>query len=159
MLGAFFDFWWETLGVAARYPLAGLYEEALWSEGAALLGFFLSPFVGLVALFVWSLVLHLFALILAPQRQPLSATVRVVSYAVGPNLFAVVPFFGILVGTVWGLVLQAVGMREAHRTTTGRGVAIVLLPLAVLGLALTPLLMLLMVAVLGISLLEWPTAS
>ncbi len=153
VLGAFFEFWWDSLGVVARYPLAGLYEEALWSETSALMGFFLSPFVGMIALFVWSLVLHLFVLMLAPDRRPFGATLRVVCYAVGPNLFTVVPFIGFLVGAVWGLVLQVVGMREAHRTSTGRGVAIVLLPMLIAGLMVTFLLFL-VVATLGISLIE-----
>jgi hypothetical protein len=153
VLSAFFDFWWESLGVAARYPLAGLYEEAVWSESSALLGFFLSPFVGLGALFVSSLVVHLFVLMLAPDRQPLGATLRVLCYSVGPTLFAVVPFLGALVGGVWGLVLTIVGIREAHRTSTGRGVAIVLLPLLIAGF-MVGFVLFLFVATLGISLIE-----
>lgn len=153
VLGAFFQFWWDSLGFAARYRLPGLYENVMSSETSALLGFFLSPFVGLVALFVWSLVLHLFVLMLAPDRRPLGATLRVVCYAAGPNLFTVIPFLGVLVGAVWSLVLQIVGLREAHRTSTGRGVTIVLLPMLIAGLVLT-FLIVLVVAILGIGLIE-----
>lgn len=147
---AFFTLWWEALGWMPVFPIP---PEMGSERGAlALVDFFLSPFVALLGLGIGSLVLHLFAILLAPDRRGLGATVRVLSYGAGPAVFAVVPVLGPLVGLAWSLVLHVVGMREAHRTTTGRAAAIVFLPLAVF-LALVVLTILALVLVAGVTLL------
>jgi len=92
------------------------------------LQFFWAPFGALLALGLGTLVLHLFTLMLAPERRNMGATARVVCYSRGPLLWSIVPIIGSLVGWVWALVLAIQGMRAAHRTSTGRAVAIVLLP-------------------------------
>jgi hypothetical protein len=58
-----------------------------------------------------------------------------------------VPIVGTLVGAVWGIVLQVVGIRTAHRTTTGRAALVVILPTVLLGITL----FFLMVAALGLA--------
>lgn len=157
--GAFFTLWWETLGV---WPTAwvgwgewGAEMGPLLPEpgpAAALAGFFLSPFVALFGLGVWTVILHLFVLLFVPGRRTLGATARVVCYASGPTVFSAVPFLGSVVGLVWATVLQVVGVREVHRTTTGRAAAAVLVPLA-LAVVLVVLAFLLLVLI-GVSLLQ-----
>jgi hypothetical protein len=56
------------------------------------------------------------------------ATFRVVCYASSPEVFQIVPICGGLVGGVWGFAISVVGLREVHRTTTGKAAAAVLLP-------------------------------
>lgn len=138
--GAFFTLWWSALGLAGTLPFALPVADLDVGRGAlALVEFFLTPFAALLGLVLWTLILHLFALFLAPERRGLRATARVLCYASGPAVFTLVPFLGPLVGFFWGLVLQVLGLRAAHRTTTGRAVAIVLLPMGIfllLGFAL-----------------------
>lgn len=146
---AFFALWWEALGWVPVFPLA---PQMGADRGAlAIVDFFLSPFLALLGLGIGSLVLHFFALLLAPDRRDLRATVRVLSYGVGPAVFTIVPLLGPLVALAWSLVVHVVGIREAHRTTTGRAAAIVLLPWA-LFLALVVLAILALVAVAGLTL-------
>lgn len=92
-----------------------------------LVDFFLTPFWAVTSLVITSLLLHLFVLLLVPGRRSLTATVRTVCYACGPAVFAVIPFVGGLVAWIWGAVLTVIGLREAHRTTTGRAFAVWLL--------------------------------
>ena len=92
--------------------------------------FFLAPFWAVLYLIIASLVLHVFVLLLVPGRRSLTATVRTICYACGPGVFAVVPFIGGWVAGVWGIVLTVIGLREAHRTTTGRAFAAWLLAAA-----------------------------
>ncbi|MFQ5888995.1 MAG: YIP1 family protein [Gemmatimonadota bacterium] len=128
---AFFTLVWTAAGVEPT----GLEDfEALQirREAFIFLNFTLSPFIALLALAVSSLVLHLLALMLSPQRRPLGATARAFCYSAGPWLLTIVPWAGALAGGAWAVVLLVFGIREAHRTTTGRAVAIVLLPLALL---------------------------
>lgn len=88
-------------------------------------GFFVAPFAALVGLAISTLVFHLGALVLAPDRRGIGATLRVVCYAAGPSVLAAVPVVGGPVGLIWTWVLQVVGLREVHRTGTGRAVVMV----------------------------------
>lgn len=122
--GAFFALLWQAVGFSV------LDTEAYLGAGRAaaagpVVSFFTTPFVALFALIIVTLLYHLGALLLAPERRGLAATARVVCYAAGPSVLAVVPIFGSLVGAVWSLVLQVVGLREVHRTGTGRAVVMV----------------------------------
>lgn len=96
--------------------------DAVGSAGR-LADFFLTPFWAVLSLVITSLLLHLFVLLLVPGRRSLTATVRTVCYACGPAVFAIIPFVGGLVAWMWGAVLTVIGLREAHRTTTGRAIA------------------------------------
>ena len=155
VVAALFTLWWRMLGV-----MVGV-RSILWQDGTmrlstgadAVLEFFVTPFAALVGLLVWTLILHVLVVLLAPQRRGLAATARGLCYSYGPAVFAVVPVAGALVGLVWTLVLEVVALREAHRTTTGRAVAIVLLPLAALAVLLTAL-VIFAVLVLGLTAVE-----
>ena len=118
----------ETLAEIMNAPL----PDAPGATGATtrLADFFLTPFWAVLYLIVTTLLLHVFVLVLAPQRRSLTATVRTICYAAGPGLFAIVPLVGGLVAGVWGVVLTVIGLREAHRTTTGRAFTIWLLSAA-----------------------------
>lgn len=123
VLGAFFHLLWQAYLYVPLTAGGGTY-----GGGTYLVQFFTTPFVVLLGVGVQALILHLFVLLLAPRRRGLGSTARVVCYAWGPVLLLAVPFVGGLAGYVWTVVLQVVGIREAHRTTTGRAVAVVLAP-------------------------------
>jgi len=119
-----------------------------------LLSFFITPFAVLAGLAAMTLVQHLFVLMLAPERRGLGATARVLCYASGIGLLSgiVPPAFGpagtmpgvggalyllvyvtmVVAVEAWYVAVMATGIREAHSVSTGRAVAIVLLPIAVL---------------------------
>jgi len=87
-----------------------------------------------IALFVASAILHLFVLIVGAARTSTSGyegTFRAVAYASVASLAKIIPIFGGLVSVVWMIVLLVKGLERMHRTTTGRAVAAVLLPIAV----------------------------
>jgi hypothetical protein len=93
-----------------------------------LVGFLMSPVVQLVSLFLGAAVTQLMLLMLLPGRGTYARTVRIYCYAYSPAVFVVVPYFGQLISVVWSLFTVVIGIREAHRTTTGRAVAAVLIP-------------------------------
>jgi hypothetical protein len=65
-------------------------------------------------------------------NESLEATYAVIAYAQGSTaLFAIVPFCGGLIGAIWALVVEIVGLRQAHHTTSGRAAAGVLLPIVI----------------------------
>jgi hypothetical protein len=99
------------------------------------------PIVTAIGLFIGAGIYHLLVLLLIrPSHAGYEATFRVVAYAAVLQLLswlAFIPILGILVAIaigVYNIVLTVIGVREIHATTTGRAVAVVLIPVVVFGL-------------------------
>lgn len=157
VLSSFFWLWWTAVLSRVEIPfLAGLggFSNPVSESGAAggsvagsaLFTFFIAPFSAIISLIVWSMLLHLFVLMLGRRRRNLTATVRVISYAAGPSILGVVPVLGWMVGLVWSMVLTVVGVREAHRMSTGMAAGVVLLALVVPFLVFVVLVVVMVVA-------------
>jgi hypothetical protein len=110
--------------------------KALLEVAFALAG----PVVILAALFIWGGILHLCLMLVGGARGEFETTLRVYAYSMGPALFQWIPLCGGLIGFVWGIVLQIIGLSKAHGISGGRAAAAVLLPVflccACLGLAM-----------------------
>lgn len=119
VVGSFFTLLWDAGGVSLAH-FAGAVEAGGSAATGPVVNFVLSPFLALFTLLMVTAVYHLGAVMVASDRRGMGATARVVCYASSPALLAVVPVVGALVGAIWSLVLQVVGLREAHRTTTPR---------------------------------------
>ncbi len=144
VLAGLFGLLWQQLvfGSLARHLLrawagtrwgGGEWPVGRWGAASGVFWFFLSPFVGLFALGVWTVILHVFVLVLVPTRRGIGETARVVCYSWGPALLTIVPVVGPLAAYwVWIPILQVVGLREAHRTTTTRALLVWLAPLVLL---------------------------
>lgn len=104
-------------------------------EGSPLVDFLLSPALLLLSLFVAGGVTHLMVLALVPQNQGFQATLRVFCFAYSPALLAAVlgflPSLSMVLGIAWMTALSVVGIREVHRTSTGRALTAVLIPLVI----------------------------
>ncbi len=93
----------------------------------------LAPVLILIGLFIWSGIVHLFLMMLGGHKQSASGfegTFRAVSYSYVSSLAQIIPIFGGLIALVWNLVLQVIALVRWHRTTTGKAVGAVLLPIA-----------------------------
>ncbi len=119
--------------------------------GGAIVGFVLGmilwPIYVAVSLFIGAGIYYLLVMLLAGQSNAgYEATFRVGAYAsviLVPlaivSIFNVIPVVGpfisgllSLVIGVYGVIIQVLGIREVHSTTTGRAVAVVLIPTAVI---------------------------
>jgi hypothetical protein len=92
----------------------------------------LAPVLLLIWFFIWSGIVHLFLMMLGGHKQSSSGfegTFRAVSYGYVSSLAQLIPFVGGLIAFVWNLVLQVIGLVRMHRTSTGKAVGAVLLPL------------------------------
>lgn len=94
---------------------------------------------GIVGLFVGAGIYHLLVLLFVrPANAGFEATFRVVAYPSALLLvtwLATIPILGIfiaLAALVYNVILNIVGIREVHSTTTGRAALVVLIPIAVL---------------------------
>jgi hypothetical protein len=90
----------------------------------------IAPLVNLIVLFIWSGLIHLVLSLVGGAPRGFTATLRVVCYSQTTSVAILVPYIGGLVQIVWGLVLQIIGLSQAHRTTGGKAALAVLVPLA-----------------------------
>ena len=89
------------------------------------------PLLIAIGLFIISGIFHLCLLIVGAGKRGFEATFRVVAYTSSTQVFAIVPVIGAFIMTIYNLVLWTIGFRESHRTTTGRALIAVLLPVIV----------------------------
>jgi hypothetical protein len=83
-----------------------------------------------ITLAIWSGILHLCLYLVGGVTEGYEATFRVVSYSTVTSIFNAVPVVG-AVASLWGLVLHVIGLRETHKTTTGKAVAAVAIPVVI----------------------------
>jgi hypothetical protein len=113
--------------------LGGWYAELYAGEGLEAPGpswslflFFLSPFIGLVMLAIHVGLTHLGVRLFVPEPRPIGVTGRALCYVGAPQVVAIVPLLGWLVGPLWSLFLAVVAVQRVHATSTGRAVAAVI---------------------------------
>jgi hypothetical protein len=88
--------------------------------------------VGLaVCTVAWAAVLHVCLAVLGGAKGGYGTTLKAVCYASSATAFNVFPVCGAALGFVWQVVLQVIGLRELHRTTTTRAFWAWLLPFLV----------------------------
>jgi hypothetical protein len=120
-----------TLGAAAKGEpamVAAVGGMAVFSVVAAIF----IPIMVLVGSFVGAAVLHVFLWIVGGARRSFEATYAVAAYCGGSTgLLGLIPMCGGLIGAVWNIVVEVIGLREVHGTTTGKAVLAVLLPMIV----------------------------
>jgi len=80
-----------------------------------------------VSVWITAAVLHVCAMITGAATQGFDATFRAVAYSTGPTVFAWIPLVGSLAG-IWVVVLEVIAVENLHRTTRGRAIFAVLLP-------------------------------
>jgi len=90
---------------------------------------FVFPVFIAAGLFIGTGILHLCLTLTGAAKKDFSVTFKVVVYAQGATgLLGVIPIFGSVVGMVWGLYIEIIGLRLAHKTTTGRVLLAIFLP-------------------------------
>ncbi|HWV37546.1 MAG TPA: YIP1 family protein [Vulgatibacter sp.] len=103
-------------------------DEAWRETGIGLLPLAIgAAILSTVSVWINAAVLHVCALIAGAASQGFDATFRSVAYSTGPSIFAWVPLVGGLSG-IWVLVLEVIAIQNLQRTTRGRAILAVLLP-------------------------------
>jgi hypothetical protein len=104
-------------------------EGLAMGTGVSIVVMVFAPVFVLVGIFIWAAIVHLFLMMVGGANSGFGATVRVMSYATTAQLAQVVPLCGGIIGAVWAIVLEIIGLAQAHRTTQGKAALAVLLPL------------------------------
>lgn len=130
---------WETLfgmSILSTFP-PEVREQLPFLVGGSSFGLVLSlilaPIYIVVALFVWSALLHL-CLVLVGGLKDSSAgfegTFRVVSYTTVAQLGSLVPVLGSVITLIWSIILGVIGITSLHKSSQGQAIAALLIPLA-----------------------------
>jgi hypothetical protein len=109
--------------------------------GSLIANIFLIPIGTAIGLFIGAAIYHLLVLLIVrPSHAGYEATFRAVAYASALQILGwlgYIPILGIVVGiaiAIYNVVLSVIGIREMHATTTGRAVAVVLIPVIIIGI-------------------------
>jgi hypothetical protein len=109
----------DVVGMGAMYGL---------TVGWGLLMVVLAPLFVVIGVFIAAAVLHLMLMIVGGAANGFEATVRVVCYTQTAQLAGIIPFCGGIITLVWTVILYVTGLSIAHRTTQGKALVAVLLP-------------------------------
>ena len=91
----------------------------------------IAPLLNLITLFVWSGVVHVFLMMVGGAPSGFAATLRVTCYSQTAAIAVIVPVAGGLIQPIWFLILQIIGLSQAHRVSGGKAAFAVIVPLAV----------------------------
>jgi hypothetical protein len=103
---------------------------------SALLSLIFAPLTVLVSMFLAAWVTHFCLWIVRGAKNGVRATFRVMAYGQATNIFLAVPYVGLAVMPVWGVVVAIGGLAGAHGIGRWRAFFAIFLPFVVLtGLA------------------------
>lgn len=135
-LGFLFSQAWDLMfGGLLRGLLSGIegIDPSVFAPGAAVTLFALVvfPVMYIVGVFISTGIAHLCLMIVgatAESRSGFEGTLKVVAYSQVGSLAGIVPFVGSIFAVLWILVLEVIGFASVHRTTQGRALLAVLIP-------------------------------
>ena len=120
-------------GAIARGWAAGAVPASLATElGGLLCALVITPLFCVLGVFINGGVLHGCLKLVGGANNSFETTARVVAYAGGAvNALNIVPLLGSLAASLWGPVLYTIALKEAHKTTYGRVILALLIPLMI----------------------------
>jgi hypothetical protein len=124
----FLVLWQMTFGSLAMLADSASAEEVMFSTWVMVVCMVFSPLLAAVALFIQTGIYHLVLLLLGDGQRGFPITFRAVAYGSTPQLLAVIPFCGELVGGVWNIILEIIGASQGHGTEWWRALLAYFLP-------------------------------
>jgi hypothetical protein len=88
----------------------------------------MAPLIVVASTFFAAAIVHLLLIMFGGAPQPYETTFRVISYSWAVGVFNLLPICGVFIGAIWRVVVQIIGLREAHGVPGGRAAAAVLIP-------------------------------
>lgn len=130
-IGALFSLFWEyllfdQLGRMPQWPADMPFEM---NRSLLVVAVPFVPIALIISLLVMSFIYHLCLLITGSAKNGWEVTFRVIAYASSPAILFFIPICGGFIAAAWSWILQIIGWREAHESTTARALFAALLPL------------------------------
>jgi hypothetical protein len=96
----------------------------------------LCPLAATAMICMTSLIVHLLLSVVGAGKNGFEATFRAVCYCQAAQFWALIPYAGGLVATLWLLVIQLIGIREIHGVSYTKVLIAFLIPVVVVVAAL-----------------------
>ena len=134
-VGAIFNAVWGAMfGAGLMKMIPAQYQRyAMFGGGRGLIfNIVLAPIFIVCGLFIGSAIFHVSFMIvgaLKGSRSQFEGTFRAVSYSSIAHIGYVIPFVGGLVVLVWRVYLMMLGVQQLHKTTQGKALMGILLPI------------------------------
>ncbi len=106
-------------------------EEVAVANAQEIWSALLAPFLVCAFTVVGAGIVHVLLMFFGGAPRPYETTLRVFCYGWSVGVLNIVPICGVLIGAIWRLVVEVIGLREAHPVPTGRAAAAVLVPVLV----------------------------
>jgi len=120
--------WQMVFGSLAMLADTTSLSHVVFSNTFLLMFMVFSPAFAALSLLVSSGIYHVVLLLLGDGQRGFGVTFRAVTYGSTPQLLAVIPFCGGLVGGVWVVVLEIIGASRGHGTEWWRALLAYFLP-------------------------------
>lgn len=130
MLGLF----WHVLTPPDDLNLIGEYVNQLGIGFIFVIMMVIVPVLVTLGMLFYSAFLHLLLLIVRGGKNGYEATFRVVAYSQAIQLLALVPFVGALIGLIWQIIVQIIGLAKIHEVSYARVIIAFLIPVIFLTL-------------------------
>jgi len=96
----------------------------------AVVFFILMLVIGIIGVFIGGLWLHIWVYLLG-GREGVEQTIKALMYGVTPGyLLGWIPIVGII-GVIWSLIVEIIGIRQLHELSTGKAVLAVIIAIAI----------------------------
>jgi hypothetical protein len=96
----------------------------------------LCPLLVLITILITSTILHGLLSMVRGGKGGFEATFRVVAFSQAAQLWGLIPIVGSLIGALWLIAVQMIGLRESHESSYLRVAMALIIPLALLLLLL-----------------------
>ncbi len=121
---------WSMLVNTLLLGMGGMGAQEIAAANVSELAFAMAaPLLVCVATVFGAAVVHVLLIMFGGAPRPFEATFRVMCYSWSVGVLNLIPICGVLIGAVWRVVVQIIGVREAQQVPTGRAAAAVLIPL------------------------------
>lgn len=130
-IGLMLELFWQFLTGEGSLPsiqinLMGDYGTSLVFLAATIL----CPLAATVMICMTSLIVHILLTVVGGAKNGFEATFRAVSYSQATQFWALLPYIGGLVATLWLVVVQTIGIREIHEVSYTRVLIAFFIPVA-----------------------------
>ncbi|MCU0596618.1 MAG: YIP1 family protein [Desulfobacterota bacterium] len=136
-LGLMLELFWQFL--TGEGSLSKIQMDFVADYGASpvfLASAILCPFAATAMICVTSLIAHLLLSVVGGGKNGFEATFRVVCYSQATQFWALLPYVGAWVASLWLVVVQLIGVREIHGVSYIRVLIAFLIPVVVVLAAL-----------------------
>lgn len=130
-LGLMLELFWQFL--AGEESLSSIQVNFMGGYGTSLVflaAAIICPLAATVMICMTSLIVHLLLTVVGGGKKGFEATLRAVSYSQATQFWALVPYVGGLIATLWLVVVQIIGIREIHDVSYTRVLIAFLIPVA-----------------------------